>query len=93
MAKRSIRVETDPLTPELQEKAQNELRETPEVVQASIEELRVALKAEKNLYWGESDEVLIRYLRPVKFYPQSALALVSRYIDMHKYCIVPTSRQ
>lgn len=77
MEKQVVRIETDPLSPELQEKATNELRETPEVVESSIEKLRNALKNEKNLYWGDSDEVLIRYLRPVKFYPESALALVS----------------
>lgn len=73
-----FRIETDPLTPALQEKAKKELRETPELVAKSIEELRELLKNEKTIHFGDTDEILIRYLRPVKFYPESALALVSK---------------
>jgi len=76
-----VELEVGPLTPDLQEKAKNELRETPELVRTSTDELRAALLKEKNLYWGDSDEVLLRYLRPVKFYPDSALALVSDFLN------------
>jgi hypothetical protein len=34
--------------------------------------------AETTLYFRDDDEFLIRFLRPTKFYPESALDLVSR---------------
>lgn len=71
-----FRVHTEELTPALVAKARKELRETPEVKQKALEELRALLKNEKNLYFADRDEILVRYLRPVKFYPESALALV-----------------
>lgn len=40
----AFHMEADPLTPELEEKAKNELRETPEVVQLALAEMRVLLK-------------------------------------------------
>lgn len=72
-----IRIEREDLTPELQEKAARELRETPEVVEDALTELRKLLKNEKSIYYKDTDDILIRYLRPTKFYPESALKLVS----------------
>lgn len=75
-----VRLEVDPLTPELLEKAKNELRETPEQRKEALERLRELLKEEPDIYFSDREEVLIRYLRPTKFYPESALALVSNYV-------------
>lgn len=75
---RDLKLELEPLTPELIKKAEVELRETPERVEESVEELKKLLKQNSNLYYDHSPEVLIRYLRPVKFYPESALSLVSK---------------
>lgn len=76
MAK-TIRIEREDLTPELKKKAEEELRETPERVENALTELRELLKKNKDIYYKDSDDVLIRYLRPTKYYPESALALVS----------------
>lgn len=77
MAQR-IRIEREDLTPALKEKAAKELRETPEVVEDALTELRKLLKNEKSIYYKDTDDILIRYLRPTKYYPESALALMKR---------------
>jgi hypothetical protein len=38
----------------------------------------VHFTADKTLYFRDDDEFLIRFLRPTKFYPESALQLVSK---------------
>lgn len=81
MSASKIRIETEPLTPELQEKAKRELRESPEVVETAIAELRTALKGQKNIYFDDDDEILLRYLRPCKFYPDSTMDLMKRIAD------------
>lgn len=72
-----VRLETDPLTPALMEKARIELRETPEEKEKALEELRTLLKKNPSIYFADREEVLVRYLRPTKFYPESALELAS----------------
>lgn len=57
--------------------AVKELRETPEIVKQAIEELRQLLESDDTIYFKTTDEVLIMYLRPVKFYAKSAYTLVS----------------
>lgn len=57
--------------------AERELRETPERVREALERLRELLKENKDIYFGEDDELLTIFLRPCKWYPESALALVS----------------
>ncbi|KAK6631975.1 hypothetical protein RUM44_007005 [Polyplax serrata] len=73
-----IKLDLEPLTPELIKKAEEELRETPERVNESLEELRKLLNENTSIYFKNSPEVLTRFLRPVKFYPESALALMKR---------------
>ncbi|XP_030752436.1 alpha-tocopherol transfer protein-like [Sitophilus oryzae] len=70
-----------PASEETKAIAVKELRETPEVVQKAIEELRVLLKNDPSIYFKDTDEVLIMYLRPVKFYPESAHKLMKRIAD------------
>lgn len=78
-----VRLEVEPLTFDLVQKAAEELRETPDEREKAIEKLRQLLNNEPNIQFADREDVLIRYLRPTKFYPDSALALVSsqRSID------------
>ncbi|CAF4785777.1 unnamed protein product [Pieris macdunnoughi] len=55
--------------------AEEELRETPERVKEALERLRELLKENKDLYFGDDDEILTIFLRPCKWYPESAIAL------------------
>lgn len=60
--------------------AERELRETPEVKAKAIAELRELLEAETDLKCPlHNEEWLVRFLRPCKFYPESAKELVKRY--------------
>lgn len=71
------------LSDETREIAETELRETPEVVQAAIEELRELLKNDKTIFFGDDDEFLMIFLRPCKFYAKSAYELV-RFVEQTK---------
>ncbi|BES88671.1 CRAL_TRIO_N [Nesidiocoris tenuis] len=76
----TLRLETDEVSSEAKEIARKELRETPEIVEASIKELKALLKEEEGLYCPlENDAWLVRFLRPTKYYPESALTLVKNY--------------
>lgn len=70
-------INTNPPSAETLEIAAKELRESPEVRQAAIIELRQLLKEAKDLNFRDDDEFLTIFLRPCKFYPKSALDLVS----------------
>nr|XP_033334939.1 alpha-tocopherol transfer protein-like isoform X2 [Megalopta genalis] len=76
----TLELELMPPGPELQEVAKRELRESPELQKESIEKLRELLKAETKLKVPlDNDSWLIRFLRPCKYYPESALKLVQNY--------------
>lgn len=76
----TLELELLPPGEELQEVAKRELRETPEVQKEAIEKLRELLKAETNLKVPlDNDPWLVRFLRPCKYYPESALKLVQNY--------------
>ncbi|KAK2580018.1 hypothetical protein KPH14_012307 [Odynerus spinipes] len=76
----TLEFELGPPSPEIQEVARKELRETPELQKESIERLRELLKAETDLKCPlENDAWLIRFLRPCKYYPESAFKLVKNY--------------
>ncbi|XP_070501696.1 retinaldehyde-binding protein 1-like [Chironomus tepperi] len=53
-------------------KAREELRETPEIREQALTELRELIKGEKNLVFPTDDFFLDTYLRPCKFYAKSA---------------------
>ncbi|XP_053697210.1 alpha-tocopherol transfer protein-like [Sabethes cyaneus] len=76
-----IRLESDEFTDaKSKEKAARELRETPEVVAEAFKVLRARLQEEKSLYVPiEDDAFLVKFLRPCKYYPESAFALIQRY--------------
>ncbi|KAL4712911.1 hypothetical protein ACJJTC_011981 [Scirpophaga incertulas] len=64
----------------LPEIAVRELRETPENIKPAVEELRKLLEGDKELFVPyDNDAWLIRFLRPCKFYPESAYDLIKRY--------------
>ncbi|XP_066142221.1 clavesin-1 isoform X2 [Euwallacea fornicatus] len=76
----TLMIELDELKPEVQEIARKELRETPDIVKQSTKELIDLLKEETDLYIPLENEVwLRRFLRPTKFYPESARDLIKRY--------------
>lgn len=76
----TLEIELGELKPEAKEIARKELRETPDVVRDAVKELRDLLKEEKDLLVPiDNDTWLIRFLRPCKFYPESARDLIKRY--------------
>lgn len=76
-----IQLETKPdLDEDTKKKAVEELRETPELVQQALEELRQLLKGEQNLHIPvDRDDFLIKFLRPCKFYAESAYKRILMY--------------
>ncbi|XP_053607109.1 alpha-tocopherol transfer protein-like isoform X1 [Plodia interpunctella] len=75
-----LQIELDEPRESVREIARKELRETPEVVKPAVDELRRLLKEDKDLYVPlDNDAWLIRFLRPCKFYPDSAHDLIKRY--------------
>lgn len=76
----TLEIELQDLSPEFQEIAKKELRETPEVVKESVTKLRELLQEETDLLVPfDNDAWLIRFLRPCKFYPESARNLIKQY--------------
>lgn len=76
----TLQIELEELKPEVKEIARKELRETPDVVREAVKELRELLKEETDLRLPlDKDIWLIRFLRPTKFYPESARDLIKRY--------------
>ncbi|CAH0602931.1 unnamed protein product [Chrysodeixis includens] len=68
------------------EKAKTELRETPEVVENALVELRKLLKKETSLFIPiERDDFLMKFLRPCKFYPESALKKIEAYYKFRQH--------
>ncbi|KAJ9574892.1 hypothetical protein L9F63_007955, partial [Diploptera punctata] len=78
----NFNLEVGPLKPEVEEIARKELRETPETKKQAIVALKDLLKEEKNLKSPYDNEAwMMRFLRPCKFYPESAFELVKRYYN------------
>ncbi|XP_033209183.1 clavesin-1 [Belonocnema kinseyi] len=61
--------------------ALKELRETEENVKNGIIALRNLLEEDKALYFRTDDDFLMIFLRPCKFYPESAHALMKRIAE------------
>lgn len=79
------------------EKAEKELREIPEIVEAALNDLRNLLKDEKSLSVPiENDDFLMKFLRPCKFYAESAFKRIQAYYKFRQlhvdYCrdLVPS---
>lgn len=77
MAIEPFRLLTSPLNEETQRIAEKELRETPEIREQAIIELRRLLAENKDLRYKNDDATLLIFLRPTHFYPESAIKLVS----------------
>ncbi|CAH1396932.1 unnamed protein product [Nezara viridula] len=89
MASPKCRLEREPPSAEALEIAKNELRETPEVVQEALKKLRELIENDPTINFRTDDEILIIFLRPCKFYPESALALMKRVADFKdKYTLI-----
>ncbi|XP_055642350.1 retinaldehyde-binding protein 1-like [Toxorhynchites rutilus septentrionalis] len=82
---RKFDIDASPPTPELLEIARNELRETPEVREAAIKELRRLLAEATDLCYKDDDDFLLIFLRPCHFYPESAIKLMRRIAEFKKY--------
>ncbi|XP_012252208.1 alpha-tocopherol transfer protein-like [Athalia rosae] len=83
MASEELKFEPENLDAFYTNKAKLELRETPEVVEEGLRVLRELLKGEPDLIVPlEADEYLYRFLRPCKWYPESAFGLIKRF---HNY--------
>ncbi|GLG96076.1 CTD2 [Gryllus bimaculatus] len=82
-----VNLEVDPPSPEVMEIARKELRETPDLARESMEELRNLLKEDEELTTPyEYNKFLERFLRPTKFYPESAYDLVALE-EVFKACV------
>lgn len=77
MAVEPFRLQSTPLNDETKQIAERELRETPEVREQAIIELRRLLGENKDLKYDDDDATLLIFLRPTHFYPESAIKLVS----------------
>lgn len=77
----SFKLMVTPPGPEAKALAAKELRETEENVKKGIETLRKLLEEDKKLYFCTDDDFLLIFLRPCKFYPESALELLKRIAD------------
>lgn len=76
-----FQLEQGPPSPEAMEIARKELREIPEIVEPAIKELRALIEKDETLNYRTDDAALIIFLRPCKFYAQSAYELMVRIAD------------
>lgn len=73
-----FRIEIDPeLSEETKEIARKELRECEEIAKEAEEELRKLIEQDEGFTFPEDPYFLKIFLRPCKYYPESAFNLVS----------------
>lgn len=77
-------IDTSPPGPELLEFSRKDLRETPEVREAAILELRKLLHNATDLHYRDDDDFLMIFLRPCHFYAESALKMMRRIAEFKK---------
>jgi len=78
----TVSLHLDDLTPQMRDVAKKELRETSDNRENGIRELRKLLRKETDLHCPlENDDWLVMFLRPTKFYPESALKLIKNYYN------------
>ncbi|XP_071450543.1 clavesin-1-like [Hetaerina americana] len=61
--------------------ALKELRETPELKEESLAALRKIIHDEENFHFRDDDDFLLIFLRPTKFYPESAFKLIKKLCE------------
>ncbi|GJQ82461.1 hypothetical protein Trydic_g14452 [Trypoxylus dichotomus] len=75
-----LRFEEEEIDGHYVKKAENELRETPDVVDQAIEGIKDLIKGEEGLVVPLNDRAfLLKYLRPHKFYPTSAFRVMRKF--------------
>ncbi|KAK5646330.1 hypothetical protein RI129_004794 [Pyrocoelia pectoralis] len=80
LGEHTLRLDLEELNEEYRERSRIELRETPENVDRALHKLRTLLKDEEDLNVPlDEPAFLIKFLRPCKFYPDSAFRLMKRY--------------
>lgn len=72
------------LRPETEKLSEVELRETPEIKEAAIKELRELLHQATDLHYKDTDEFLTIILRPCHFYPKSAIEKLRSIAEFRK---------
>jgi len=77
----AFKLEQDPIGPECQAVALKELRETEENVKNGITALKKLLEEDATLFFNTDDDFLIIFLRPCKYYPESAYGLMKRVAE------------
>ncbi|XP_070153603.1 retinaldehyde-binding protein 1 isoform X1 [Polyergus mexicanus] len=88
-----------PPGPEARALAEKELRETEENVKNGIETLRKYIEEDKTIHYCTDDDFLLIFLRPCKFYPQSAFELMKRVADFRNkhaalfYDLIPSDER
>jgi len=78
----AIRMEKEEAPEWALEKARQELREEPEIMEKAIKELRELLQNEKHLKLPINDEYMKMFLRPCHYYPESALKRLKNFYHM-----------
>ncbi|XP_053981401.1 retinaldehyde-binding protein 1 [Hylaeus volcanicus] len=77
----SFELNLQPPGPEARAVAVKELRETEENVKKGLAELKKYLEEDETLYFKTDDDFLMIFLRPTKFYAESAYKLMKRVAD------------
>ncbi|XP_065346792.1 alpha-tocopherol transfer protein-like isoform X2 [Cloeon dipterum] len=72
-------LELGPAAPELQLRAALEIRESEDTRQTALNELKALIQKDGTLDCSTDDDYLLRFLRPTKFYPESALKMIKDY--------------
>ena len=76
------KMDTSPMSEAVRKVAEKELRETPEVSKEALAKLKELIKADGAITINvDDDNLLLVFLRPCKFYPESALALIKRVLE------------
>ncbi|XP_044743106.1 alpha-tocopherol transfer protein-like [Chrysoperla carnea] len=100
LGQEQLRLDLEDLDDEYKKIAESELRETPENVQEAVEKLRELIRAEENLSIPLDDETfLYKFLRPCKFYAESAFVRMKNFykfkLKHEKMCsnLLPSNEQ
>ncbi|KAK9878594.1 hypothetical protein WA026_022856 [Henosepilachna vigintioctopunctata] len=84
MAPQPFHLDISNLSDESKQIAKDELRETPEIVAAALQELRELVENDDTIFFDTDDDTLIIFLRPCKFYAKSAFELMKRIADFRE---------
>lgn len=75
-----LRLDLEELSPEEKQRAEVELRETPENVKYGLEKLKELIGGEPDFYVPiNDDKFLTKFLRPCRFIPENAFKIMRKY--------------